>query len=102
MTFALSDSKVKLSLWYNNDITAKASSNIDSATSQCGLKQIIKEPTQKIGYSSSGIDLTLISHLNLGMEFRVHSSLHPNCHPFITFRKFNLKIQYPFAYELQV
>ena len=40
--------------------------------------------------------------MNLVMESGVHSSLHANCHHWITFAKFNLKIHYPPLYEREV
>ena len=102
LTVILGDINAKSSLWYNNDITTYEGSKIDGATSQFGLKQIIKEPTHIIGDSSSCIDLIFTTQPNLVIESGVHSALHSNCHLHITFAKFNLKIHYPPPYEREM
>ena len=91
----LGDFNAKLSLWYNNDITAYEGSKIDGVTSQFGYQQIIKESTHIIGYSWSSVNLIFTTQPNLVMESGVHSSLHSNCHLHIKFPKFNLKIHFP-------
>ena len=48
-----------------------------------------------IGDSSSCIDLTFTTQPDLVMESGIHSSFHSNCHHYVTFAKFNLKINYP-------
>ena len=98
LTVVLGDFNVKSSLWYNNDITACNDFKIDGVTSQFALQQIVKEPTHIIGDSSSCIDLSFTTQLNLVMESGDHSSLHANCHHHITFMKLNLKIHYPLLY----
>ena len=69
--------------------------NIDIATSQFALSQIIKEPIHLLSNSAPCIDLIFTSQPNLVMHSSVHSSLHPNCHHKIIFAKFNLFIFYP-------
>ena len=99
LTVVLGHFNAKTSLWYKNDITTYEGSQIDSATSQFGLEQIIKKPTHIIGDSSSCIDLIFTTQPNLVMESEVHSSLHSNYHHHITFAKFSLRIHYPPPYE---
>ena len=85
--------------WYQNDITAFEGCKTDTATSQFGLSQIIKEPRHILSNSPSCIDLLFTSQPNLVMCSGVHPSLHPNCHHQIIFAKFNLTILYPHAYK---
>ena len=81
LTVTLGDFNAKSSLWYNNDITTYEGSKIDGVTSQFGLQQIIKEPTNIIGDSSSCTDLIFTTQPNLVMESGVHSNEFPwdNC-----------------------
>ena len=76
--------------------------NIDAATSQFGLQQLIYEPTHLTGNSSSCIDLIFTSQPNLAIESGVHSSLHSNCHHQIGFAKSNLNFFYPPPYEREM
>ena len=68
---------------------------IDGITSTFGLQQVINDPTDIIGGSSSCINLTFTSQPILVIESGVYSSLHPNCHHQITYSKFSLKMYYP-------
>ena len=79
LTVILGNFNAKLSLWYNNDITTYNGSKIDGVTSQFGLQQIIKEPTNFIGDSSSCTDLIFTTQPNLVTKSGFHSSLHANC-----------------------
>ena len=72
---------------------------MSGVTSQIGLHEIIKEPTHSVGDFSACIDMIFTRQPNLVMEFKDHSSLHPNCHHQLTFAKFNFKIHYPPPYE---
>ena len=62
----------------------------------------IHEPTYIIGDLFSWIDLIFTSRPKLVMKSVVHSSLHRNCHPKITYAKFNLKNYYPPTYEREI
>ena len=84
LTVVLGDFNAKTRLWYNSNITTYEGSKIDGVNFQFGLEQIIKEPTNIIGNSSSCIDLIFINQPNLVMESGIHSSLHSNCHHHIT------------------
>ena len=57
----------------------------ESVTSQCGLKQVVSDPTH----------MQPSSVMNPG----VHPLLHRNCHHQIIHTKFNLKIFYLLSYE---
>ena len=63
---------------------------IDAVTSNCGLHQLIQEPTHILNSLSSCIDLIFTSEPNLAMESGVLSSPHPNCHHQVVFANFNL------------
>ena len=102
LTVILGNFNVKLSLWYNNDITAYDSFKIDGVTSQFELQQVIKEPTHFICDFPSLTDLIFTTQPNLLMKSGVKSSLHANCHHHITLPKFSLKIHYPPLYESEV
>ena len=102
LTVVLGDFNTKSSTWYKHDKTTSESSEIDAITSQCGLQQLIKEPTHILGNSSSCIDLIFTSHPSLVMESGVHPSLHSNCHHQVTYAKFDLKIHYPLPYEREI
>ena len=89
----------KSNLWFMVNKAAIERSKIDGNTSTFGLQQIINEPTDIIGDSSSSIDLIFSLQPNLVMESGVHSSLHPDYHHQITYAKFNLRIYCPPPYE---
>ena len=97
----LGDFNVKSENWCKHDKTSYERVKIDTLTSQFGLQQIIKEPTQILA-GSSCIDLIFTSHQNLIMESGVHPSLHPNFHHQITYSKFDLKIYYSPPYEREI
>ena len=86
----LNQFNVKLSNCYNHK-TSYEGSNIDAITSQFGVQQLIKEPTNILTDSSSCIDRLFTSQPNLVMESGVHSSLH---HQMIH-AKINFKVYYP-------
>ena len=69
---------------------------------QCGLYQVINEPTHFLENSSSCIDLIIASQPNLIAESEVHPSLHQNCHHQVIYAKFNFKVHYPPPYEREV
>ena len=94
LTVVLGDFNTKSSNWYKHNQTTQESSKIDTATSQFGLKHLIKEPIYIFGNSSSCIDLIFTSHPSLVMESGIHPSLHSNCHHQKTYAIFNLKIHY--------
>ena len=71
----LGNFNVKSSNWYKLDKTTYESSRIAAITSQFGLQQLIKEPTDILTDWSSCIDLLINSQPNLVMESGVHSSL---------------------------
>ena len=48
------------------------------------------------------IDLIFNSQPNLLIESGTHPSLHPNCHPWIIFAKFNFHFVYPPPYEKEI
>ena len=94
LTTIIDDFKAKSCNWYSHDKTSFEGNSMESITSQFGLHQLIKEPTQLLQNSSSYIDLIFTSQPNIVVESGVHLSLHPNCHHQIIFAEFNLKIYY--------
>ena len=84
--------------WYSHDKRSFEGSTIESITSQCGLHQLINEPTHLLNNSSWCIDLIFTSQPKVLVESGVHPSLHPNCDHQIIFAEFNLKIYYPSPY----
>ena len=94
LTTIIGDFKAKSCNWYSHDKTSFEGSTMESITSQFGLHQLIKEPTQLLQNSSSYIDLIFTSQPNIVVESGVHLSLYPNCHHQIIFAEFNLKIHY--------
>ena len=53
---------------------------IETITSHFGWHQLIHDPTQILGKSSTCIDLIFTSQPNMVVNSGVHSSLHANCH----------------------
>ena len=51
--------------WCSSDKTTYEGKKIESLTSQCGLKQVISDPTHILESSSSRIDLIFTSQPNL-------------------------------------
>ena len=102
LVVAVRDFNAKSSNWFCNGKTNFEGDAIESLTCQCGLHQVIKEPTRILDTSCSCIDLIFTSDPNLIIESGVHSSLHSNCHRQITFAKFNLEIVYPPPYVQEV
>ena len=76
----IGDSNATSKNWCSSDITPYKGKKIESLTSQCGLKQVISDPTHIIESSSSCIDLIFKLQPNLVMNSGVHSLLHPNCY----------------------
>ena len=74
------DFNAKLSTWCRSVKSTYEGSRIDGLVSNYGLQQLINEPTDRTGNSSSCIDLLSCSQPNLVMESGVHPSLHPNFH----------------------
>ena len=101
-TMVLGDFNAKCSNWYRHDKTNFEGMAIDNISSQCGLYQVINEPTHILENSSSCIDLIFTSQPNLITESGVHLSLHSNCHHQVIYAKFNLKVHYPLSYEREV
>ena len=102
MMVLLGDFNAKCTNWYKHDKTNFEGIAIENISSQCGLYQVINEPTHILENSSSCIDLIFISQPNLITESGVHPSLHPNCHHQVIYAKFNLKVYYPPPYEREV
>ena len=102
MTVLLGDFNAKCSNWYKHEKRNFEGIAIEHISSQCGLYQVINEPTHILENSSSCIDLIFTSQPNLNTESGVHPSLHPNCHHQVIYAKFNLKVYYPPLYEREV
>ena len=75
MMVLLGDFNSKCTNWYKYDKTNFEGIAIKNS-SQCGLYQIINEPTYILKNSSSCIDLIFTSQPNLIIESGVHPSLH--------------------------
>ena len=102
LTVVLGDFNAKSSNFYIHDKTTYEGYKIDALTSQFGLKQLIKEPTEILRNSFSCIDLIFTSHSSLLKESDIHLSLHSNCHHQITYARFNLKNHYPPPYQREL
>ena len=88
--------------WYRQDKTSFEDKTIESITSQCGLYQLINEPTHLLENSSLCIDLIFTSQSNLVVELDVHPSLNPNCRYQVVFAKLKLMISYQLLYSREV
>ena len=99
LTTAIGDFNAKSKNWSEGDRSTIEGSKIEFLTSQFGLSQIIKEPTNILENSCSCIDLIFTTQPNMVLESGVHHSLHQNCHHQIIFAKFNLKVYYLPPYE---
>ena len=88
--------------WCKDDIISHDGSMIDAVMSNCGLHQLIPEPTHILNLSSPCTDLIFKFQPNSVIDLGAHSSLHPNCHHQVVFGKFNLSILYPPLYERKV
>ena len=95
MMVLFGDFDAKCTNWYKHDKTNFEGIAIENISSQCGLHQVINEPTHILENSSSCIDLIFTSQRNLITESGVHPSLHPNCHHQVIYANFNLKVHYP-------
>ena len=82
----------KCTNWYKYNKTNFVGIAIENISSQCGLYQVINEPTHILENSSSCIDLIFTSQPNLITESGVHILLHPNCHQQLIYAKLNLKV----------
>ena len=102
MMVLLGDFHAKCTNWYKHDKTNFEGIAIENISSQCGLDQVINEPTHILENFLSCIDLIFTSQPNLITESGVHPSLHPNCHHQVIYAKFNLKVYYPPPYERDV
>ena len=102
MMVFLGDFNAKCTNRYKHDKINLEGIAIENISSQCGLYQVIHEPTHFLKNSSSCIDLIFTSQPNLIIESGVHPSLHPNCYHQVIYVKFNLKIHYPPSYEHEV
>ena len=102
MMVLLGDFNAKCINWYKHDKTNFEGIALESISSQCGLYQVINEPTHILENSSSCIDLIFTSQPNLNIESGVHPLLHPNCHHQVIYVKFNVKVHYPPPYEREV
>ena len=98
-TTVIDDFNAKSSKWSEGDRSNIEGSKIDFLTSQFGLPQIIKEPTQILENSSYCIDLIFSTQPNMVLESGVHHLLHQNCHHQMIFAKSNFKMYYPPPYE---
>ena len=74
--------------WYPFDKTTYEGNIIETNNSHFGLHQLIPDPTQFLGKSSSCIDVNLTSQPKMIGNSGVHSSLHTNCHRQTIFAKF--------------
>ena len=68
LTDVFGDINAKLNIWYNNYTTTYEGPKIHNVTSQFGLQQTIKEPTNTVGDSSTCKDLIFTSQPNLIIE----------------------------------
>ena len=102
LTVALGDFNAKSQTWSKNDKASYEWPKLDILTCSHELHQLINEPTHLLDSSSSCIDLTFTSQINLVMESGVQPSLHPNFHHQLVFAKFNLSIYYPPPYARTV
>ena len=89
MMVLLSDFNDKCFNWYKHDETNMEGIAIDNVLLQCGLYQVINEPTHILENSLSCIDLISTPQPNLITESGVHPPLHPNCHHQVIYAKFN-------------
>ena len=99
MNFFSIISYAKSKKWCSNCKATYEDKNLKSLTFQCGLKQIIRDPTNILQISASCIYLSFTSQPNLIMNLAVYFSLHPNFHHPIIYVKFNLRIFFPPPYE---
>ena len=102
MMVLLGDFNAKCTNWYKHDKKNFEGIAIENTSSQCGLYQVINEPTHILENSSSCIDLIFTTQPKLITESGVHPSLHPNCHHQVIYAKLNLKVYYPPPYECEV
>ena len=100
-TVVFVDFNAKLNLWCNNDVTTYECSKTDGLNYQFVLQQTIKNAFTFLVTVRLFV-LIFTTHQNSVMESGVHSSLHSNCHHYITFAKSNLKIYYTPSYERHV
>ena len=66
--------------WCSTDETTPEGTKLDNVTSQYGLTQILKEPTDISDNYRSCIDLIFTSQPNLVVYFNIHPSLNENYH----------------------
>ena len=99
MNFYSIISYAKSKKWCSNCTATYEDKNLKSLTFQCGLKQIIRDPTNILEISASCIYLSFTSQPNLIMNLAVYFSLHPNFHHPIIYVEFNLRIFFPPPYE---
>ena len=83
------------------DVTTYECSKTDGLNYQFVLQQKIKNAFTFLVTVRLFV-LIFTTHQNSVMESGVHSSLHSNCHHYITFAKSNLKIYYTPSYERHV
>ena len=98
----IGDLNAKSKNWYSHNKSSHEGNEIENATAQFGLQQIIKEPTHISNTLLSCIDLIFTSQRNFITNSDVQSSLHSNCHYQIVFAKFNLHIVYPPPYLREI
>ena len=94
LTVIFEDFTAKFNKQCSTDKATPEVAKLDNLTSQYGLTQILKEPTNISDNYRSCIDLLFISQSNLVVDFGIHPSLHDNCHRQIIYSKFDLKIFY--------
>ena len=80
LIFIIGDFNAKFYKWCSTDETTPEETKLDNLTSQYGLTQLLKEPAIIFDNHRSCIDLTFTSQPNLVADFRIHLSLHENCH----------------------
>ena len=96
-TVILGDFNARSKSWWCDSTTTEGTS-LDSLVSTHCFHQLISEPTHIMRNSLSCIDLIFTDQPSLVVDSGVHPTLHEYCHYQITYRKLNLKIEYPLPY----
>ena len=102
MLVVIGDLKAQSKYWYPLDRTTYDSNITETITSHSSLHQLIHDPTNILGKSSSFIYFIFTPQPNMVVNSGVHSSFYASCHHQIVFSKFNLKISYPLPYQREV
>ena len=89
------DFNTKCTKWYPLDKNNAAAEVLQTYTTTTGYSQLIDQPTHCVNDSSSCIDLTFTSNMNLVTDFGVVPTLYKTCHHNIIFRKINFNVSLP-------